>query len=318
MATQIKERPKRSRADRGAVRRQTAAKAALAQTEDQLDASFLPDALRLRNLDWAVLVWMLPMHLGCLAAPFFFSWSGLVIAVLMHFLTACVGVTLCYHRYLAHRGFKLRSPARFFVYLCGSLSVEGSPLTWAANHRLHHAKSDQPGDPHSPLDGKWWSHLLWMFIYRGPKLTDYQFKKYVPDLMQDRLLVFFEKTWILWSFALGALLYWGGGVSWLLWGMCIRLVVVYHCTWFVNSATHLWGYRTYETKDMSKNLWWVALLTYGEGWHNNHHAYPALARSGHRWWEIDVTFWVIRLLQWTGQAYDVKDAIPNRAHASPI
>jgi stearoyl-CoA desaturase (delta-9 desaturase) len=181
---------------------------------------------------------------------------------------------------------------------------------WCATHRIHHARSDQAGDPHSPLDGGWWSHLLWLFVRHDDKFRQALFRHYVPDLLQDRVLVFFDRTYGLWLFASGGLLYVLGGWPFLLWGLCVRMVVAYHSTWFVNSATHLWGYRNYETDDESKNLWWVALMSYGEGWHNNHHAHPRLARAGHKWWELDMTFYAIRVLQALRLAYAVDDRIP--------
>jgi len=273
--------------------------------------SFSQAHLKAGRIDWVVVGWMSGMHLGALAAPFFFTWQALGVAVFLHWMTASLGITLCFHRYLTHRSFKLRQPASFFVTLCGVLAGEGTPLNWCATHRLHHKRSDQEGDPHSPLEGPWWSHLLWMFVKRSPEHQKMLYRRFAPELAQQKMLWFFEKTFILWQIAMAVGLYALGGLPFLLWGVCVRMVVAYHSTWFVNSATHLWGYRTYATRDESRNLWWVALLSYGEGWHNNHHAHPANARAGHKWWEIDMTFWSIRALQMVGMAYDVKDKIPH-------
>jgi stearoyl-CoA desaturase (delta-9 desaturase) len=225
-------------------------------------------------------------------------------------------VCLAYHRYLSHRSFKLKPPAEFFVLLCGTLSGEGSPLTWAATHRLHHQRSDHHGDPHSPLEGKWWSHILWLFLYRSPQQHEQLIKRYVPDLAQRPMMQFFERTYGWWLLVTGLTLLAVGGLPMLLWGLCVRMVVAYHGTWFVNSATHLWGYRNYETTDESRNLWWVALFAFGEGWHNNHHAHPSIAPAGHRWWEVDMTWWVIKALKFCGLAYDVKDRIPQPNEAA--
>jgi len=272
-----------------------------------------------RNVDWVVFSWMLFVHAGALAAPFFFSWSALGVCALLHWMTCSLGICLGYHRFLAHRSLKLAAPVKFVMLWCGANSGEGTPLTWAATHRLHHQQSDQPGDPHSPNEGNWWSHMLWLFGVLPNHVNERLFNKYVPELMQDKLVCFFEKTAALWliitGFSLlgiGAVLNgWQGAVSMLLWGMCLRMVLAYHSTWFVNSATHIWGYRNYETKDRSRNLWWVAVLAYGEGWHNNHHAHPSLAPSGHRWWEVDPTWYVIKALRFCGLATDVKDNIPE-------
>jgi stearoyl-CoA desaturase (delta-9 desaturase) len=285
-------------------------------TKKLLADTFQVEPLRWSNLDYVTVTWMVAMHLGCLVAPFFFSWSALAVCLVFYWLTGTVGVTLGYHRYLAHRSFKLSRPAEFVVYLFGVLSMQGSPLMWASTHRVHHARSDKEGDPHSPRHGKWWSHILWLFIDRM-KARDPEFRaKMCPDLVNDPMVQFFEKTFVWWTVAFGIAMLAIGGLPWLLWGLCVRMVITYHATWFVNSATHLWGYRTYETSDDSKNLWWVALVTGGEGWHNNHHAYPRVARAGHQWWEIDSTYGVILLLKALGQAWDVNDKLPDTTRKS--
>lgn len=277
---------------------------------EQIYDAFSPAGLTWRNIDWVVVAFIAAMHIGALAAPFFFTWPALITAVALHWATGSLGICLGYHRFLSHKSLKLREPARFFTLLCGALSGEGSPLSWAATHRLHHMRSDEEGDPHSPLVGAWWAHTWWLFVYRTAEQRDLLFRRFVPDLAGDRLMQFFEKTYFLWLVVSGVALYAAGGLPFLLWGMCLRTTLMYHSTWFVNSATHLWGYRNYETTDASRNLWWVALLAYGEGWHNNHHAHPHTARAGHRWWELDPTFWSIRFLQLIGQAYQVDDRTP--------
>ena len=273
---------------------------------------WLPDRLRLNNVDWIVLGWMVAMHAGAVAALFYFSWAGLATAFVLHWFTASIGICLGYHRFLSHKSFKLVSPVRFLTLVAGSLSGEGSPLVWAATHRMHHHRSDQEGDPHSPLINAIWSHLTWLFIRRTPAQQQALFKKYTPDLMNDPMLQFFEKTYFLWLVASGVALYAIGGTSMLLWGLCMRMVMVYHGTWFVNSATHIWGYRNYDVRDESRNLWWVAIWAYGEGWHNNHHAHPSVAPAGHQWWELDPTWWSIKTLRFLGLAYDVHDKIPMK------
>jgi len=292
---------------------------------DILRDAFSIKRLRLGNVDWVVTIFLLFIHLGACAAfvPALFSWQGLAICVFMHWFTCSVGVCLGYHRFLAHKSLKLKAPVEFLVLLAGSLSGEGSPMTWAATHRLHHQKSDKDGDPHSPLVGKWWSHMFWLFVKRKGADRDLLWRRYIPELVDRPLMVFFERTFPLWLWAQGLLLLgggwmWGGwqmGLSCLVWGMCVRMTAAYHTTWFINSATHLWGYRNYDTRDKSRNLWWVAILAYGEGWHNNHHAHPSVAPAGHRWWEIDMTWWVIRALQMTGLAYDVRAKVPTTREA---
>ena len=159
----------------------------------------------------------------------------------------------------------------------------------------------------------WWSHLYWLFVYHDKKHNEALYRQYVPDLAADPIMQFFEKTYGYILFASAIAMYLIGGWPLLLWGCCARMVFAYHSTWFVNSATHLWGYRNYETTDESRNLWWVAILSYGEGWHNNHHAHPSTARAGHKWWEFDPTWLAIKSLRAVGLAYDVNDRNPSRA-----
>ncbi|QDU03046.1 Fatty acid desaturase [Gimesia chilikensis] len=290
------------------------------EEREQIISRFHKENLKWSNVDWVILLWMAGIHIGAVAAFFFISWQAVVTCLVLHWATASIGICLGYHRYLSHKSMKLRAPAEFFVLLCGVLSGEGSPLTWAATHRLHHQKSDKQGDPHSPFEGTFWSHLLWLFVYRSKEVNQKFFEHYVPDMKDRKMLQFFEKTYGLWvvgsGFVLFGIGYAMGGMymawSMLLWGLCARMAFVYNSTWFVNSATHLWGYRNYETTDQSKNLWWVAIVAYGEGWHNNHHAHPSVAPAGHRKWEFDITWWSIKALRAIGQAYDVNDRIPQK------
>jgi sn-2 palmitoyl-lipid 9-desaturase len=269
--------------------------------------SFRRGHLSGRNIDWTVLSWMLVMHAGAAAAPFFFTWQALGVAIFLHWLTCSIGVCLGYHRYLSHGSLQLVAPVRFLVTLCGVLSGEGSPLSWAATHRVHHGRSDQDGDPHSPREGLLWSHMLWLFVRRSESDRQRLYAVFAPDLVKDPMLQFFERTYSLWLVGFAGLLFLLGGWCLLLWGLCLRIVVGYHTTWLINSASHVWGYRNYETTDDSRNLWWAGLLAYGEGWHNNHHAWPRLACYGHRWWELDITWQSIRLLRFLKLASKVDD-----------
>jgi fatty-acid desaturase len=282
-------------------------------TRQEILDSFSPTNLRWGSVHWVIVGWMVLMHAGALAAPFFFTWQAVGVALALHWLTCSIGICLCYHRMLTHRSFKLKTPSKFFVLLSAAISGEGSPIRWTMVHRIHHAQSDHPGDPHSPLEGKWWSHILWMFMNQDKEIEQAANRQYVPDLLKDPLVMFFEKTYFFWILASAGVLYAVGGLPMLLWGLCVRMVFAYHSTWFVNSATHLWGYRNYETTDESRNLWWVAILSYGEGWHNNHHAHPRVARAGHRWWEFDPTWLVIKGLRGIGQATEVDDRLPEQA-----
>ncbi len=264
---------------------------------------------------WPTIIWLAVIHLGALAAPFFFSWSGLVAAVVLYYLTGCIGITLGFHRYLTHAGFRTYKPVKWALAFIGGLAGEGSALDWVATHRKHHAHSDHEDDPHSPLDGAWWAHMIWLFPHQTGPEKDELHMRWAPDLRKDKFIWFMHRTFIVWHLVLGLALgiggYLAGGwylaTSLVVWGMFLRLTVLLHVTWFVNSATHMWGYRNYETTDKSTNLWWVGLLAFGEGWHNNHHAYPRMAVHGHKWWEFDLTWNVIRVMRMCGLVWDVVD-----------
>lgn len=269
------------------------------------------------GINWVTTGWMTVMHAGAIAAFWHFTWQALIPFFILHYITACWGITLGYHRLLTHGSMVVPRPVWYFFSLCGTLSAEGSPLFWVANHRKHHVLSDLEGDPHSPNDGFWWSHMLWFQPKETPQQELELFKRWAPDMYKDAGQRFIHKTFIVYPILLGVALYgmgeWliGNGISFVLWGLCLRMVVCYHCTWFVNSATHVWGYRNYESTDRSRNLWWVALLSYGEGWHNNHHAHQRLAKHGHRWFEFDVTYRTIQVLKLLGLAKNVQDKTPE-------
>ncbi len=252
-------------------------------------------------------------HALAVAAFFFATWSGLALAAFTWLLAQNIGIGISYHRQLTHRGFATPRWLEHAMAVCATLALEGGPLFWVAVHRIHHQCSDRPGDPHSPRDGAWWAHMGWML--RGPLHNhDPLLARYVPDLARDpfyrRLSRFhYVPTLILGSalLVLGARL--GGlrlGVSWVLWAVFLRVVLGLHVTWLVNSATHLWGRRRFATRDDSRNNWWVALLSGGEGWHNNHHAHPVSARHGMAWYELDVNYGLIRLLGALGLAKRIR------------
>lgn len=307
-----------------ATERSPATKTAATRAESS-DALNRPLAERLserwkQGIDWPVAIWVGVLHLGALAAPFFFTWKSVLLTVVLAWLTGGIGICLGYHRLLTHSSFSTFRPVRWVIALLGGLAGQGSPMMWVANHRKHHAFSDQEGDPHSPRHGAWWSHMLWLLPDLGKKYHESLYARYAPDLLKDPFMRLLDKTFLLWYFALGgglfAIGYFGWdfytGCSFVVYGMFVRLVYVLHTTWFVNSATHIWGYRNYETTDDSRNLWWVGLLSFGEGWHNNHHAFQRGARHGHRWWEIDLTYWTICAMEKVGLAWNVVREIPGR------
>lgn len=258
-----------------------------------------------QNFDLPVILFMAIVHGGALFAllPANFSWAAVGVAIFLHWVTGGLGITLGFHRLLTHRSFQAPKWLEYFLAFCGTLACEGGVIDWVGMHRLHHLHSDQPADPHDSNRGFWWSHMGWML--REIPSRD-QVVRFTKDLYDDRFYQFLNKSFIPLQVLLGAGLYLLGGWPFVVWGVFVRLIAVFHCTWLVNSATHQFGYRTYESGDRSTNCWWVALLTYGEGWHNNHHAFQHSARHGLQWWEIDMTWMTIQLLQALGLAKKVK------------
>ncbi len=246
------------------------------------------------------------MHLACLLAPWFFSWSALGLMLVLHWLTGSIGISLGYHRLLSHRSLKVPQWLEYILVTIGSLALQGSPMFWVSAHRLHHAHTEDPEkDPYAASRGFWWSHVLWLLYYR-PQFFDYeQFKTTVPDLERDAYYRWLGRNYLWFQVLLGILLYGLGGWSFVIYGICLRAVLLWHVTWCVNSATHFAGYRTFEMEDGSRNLWWVGIFAYGEGWHNNHHRFPRVAKTGYRWWELDVTWWAINVLKILGLATKV-------------
>jgi stearoyl-CoA desaturase (delta-9 desaturase) len=261
-------------------------------------------------ISWPPFLWILALHLGALLAfnPNWFSWSALAVCVLLHWLTGGIGICLTYHRLLTHRSFATRP--RWLEYVMtavGCCASEGGAVGWVADHRRHHAHSDTELDTHSPDRGFGWAHMFW---WMTPDITSNHTPEYLmkwaPDLQRDPVHAWLDKWHFIFPILTGVGLYAAGGMPWLVWGFFVRSIFVLHTTWLVNSATHVWGYRSHETRDHSTNLWWVALLTYGEGWHNNHHAFQTSARHGLRWWEVDMTYWAVRLMALCGMAYAIK------------
>ena len=271
------------------------------------------------GLKWPIVTGIGFFHLGILAAPFFFTWKAVLISLVLVWMTGGLGICLGYHRLLTHQSFETYRPVRWLIASLGALAGQGPPIDWVATHRKHHRHSDQKSDPHSPQHGAWWSHVLWLMPHQSRWSLKRCYRRYAPDLLRDPFMRFIGKTYGLWHVAAGVALFsvgWLGwnlytGVSFLVYGMFVRLVYVYHITWFVNSATHIWGYRRYATDDNSRNLWWVGLVAFGEGWHNNHHASQRLARHGHRWWEVDVTYIAICVMEKLGLAWKVMRDLPS-------
>jgi sn-1 stearoyl-lipid 9-desaturase len=262
------------------------------------------------RLDWTMIIALVIFHIGaiCAFSPGLFTWQAVGVALLLHWITGGLGITLGWHRLLSHRSFQTPKWLEYFLAFCGTLALQGGIIWWVGLHRHHHLHSDEDVDHHDSKKGFLWSHVRWM-CFEIPAESD--IPRFTRDIADDPFYQFLNTYFFPLQVVLGVILYAIGGWPFVFWGVFARLVIVYHCTWLVNSATHKYGYRTFETTDNSTNCWWVALTTYGEGWHNNHHAYQYSARHGMKWWEIDITWMTIQLLQLLGLATKVKLVEPG-------
>jgi fatty-acid desaturase len=261
-----------------------------------------------QKLNWTVSLILALLHIGAIAALFMFNWRAFSSFVILLWVATGFGISLGYHRLHTHRSYKVPLWLEYFFAICGTLTLEGGPIFWVATHRIHHQRSDQPGDPHTPRDGAWWSHMGWILIGESKHNNTRMMAKYAPDLAKHPFYVWLNDYHWIAPVLLGIALLAIGGLPMFLWGGCMRIVFGLHATWAVNSATHMWGSRRFATRDDSRNTWWVALITFGEGWHNNHHAHPTSARHGLAWYEFDPSWLTIKLLRLFGIARSVKVA----------
>jgi fatty-acid desaturase len=264
------------------------------QNQQSKLVSAIPDTER---LNWPTTTVLALLHIGAIAALFMFSWKALAAAVFLYWMATGLGISMGYHRLHTHRSYKVPLLLEYFFAVCGALTLEGGPIFWVATHRIHHQHSDQDGDPHSPRDGAWWAHVGWLLFGESKHSNTRLMSKYAPDLAKHRFYVWLNNYHWLPLLVLSGILFAWGGLPLLLWGICLRVVVGLHATWLVNSATHMWGRRRFATRDDSRNNWWVALLTFGEGWHNNHHAHPTSARHGLAWYEFDPSWILLKVLK---------------------
>jgi stearoyl-CoA desaturase (delta-9 desaturase) len=231
-----------------------------------------------------------------------FSWSLVALCVGLYLLRM-FAITAGYHRYFSHKSYKLARAPQFLMALLGTLAVQKGPLWWAAHHRHHHRYSDLVEDIHSPLQsGFWWSHVGWILS------SDYDETRWdqIPDLAKFPELRFLNQWHLLPGIAMGLALFALGGLPAFFWGFCLSTVLLWHGTFTINSLSHVFGTRRYETTDTSRNNPLLAIITLGEGWHNNHHMYMVSARQGFYWWELDMSYYALKALSWIGIARDLK------------
>lgn len=266
--------------------------------------------------NWITIIAFTVFHLASIAALFFIDWRAIVTAAVLYWICIGWGIGMGYHRLHTHRSYKVPTWIEYLFAVCGTMTLEGGPITWVGVHRIHHAKSDKEGDPHSPREGAWWAHIGWMVVGEALHNNTERMARMAPDLAA---IPFYRwlNTWHWVPLTVSGLVLMGVGyllggwpvaASFVLWTTFVRVTAGLHATWLVNSATHMFGSKRFATKDDSRNSWWVALLTFGEGWHNNHHAHPASARHGLAWFEFDMTWLQIRFLEKIGVAKSVKMA----------
>ncbi|WP_396625233.1 acyl-CoA desaturase [Luteitalea sp.] len=269
------------------------------------------------GFNWITVIAMTVFHIGAVAAFFYIDLGAMLAAAAMWFVAGSLGIGMAYHRLLTHRGYKTYKWVEYFLTVCGTLALEGGPIFWVATHRIHHQHSDHEGDPHTPREGTFWAHMGWIFMGKAMHHNTEVLRRYVPDLSKDPVHVWLTTWHWVPQVVVGLAFAVFGGLPYVLWAVFFRTTYGLHATWLVNSATHLWGSRRFKTKDDSTNNWWVALLTFGEGWHNNHHAHPVSARHGLAWYELDINYINISILRMLGLAWDIKVARIENLHRMP-
>lgn len=296
----------------------------------------MPQLKKPAAIAWRYAAPIVTLHLLALlvGVPWLFSWSGVVLCLVGSHLFGS-GINIGYHRLLTHRSFKCPKWVEYSFVSLALCCLEDNPATWVTTHRLHHKDSDQEPDPHTPTEGFWWSHMLWLFT-KNPIVHNLNtYDRVSRDILQDRWYFWLQRgmnafyiyvlhalLFVLAGFLAGYLIQgtiaagWQMAASWLVWGVIARTVLVWHISWSVNSLSHLFGYRNYSTREESRNNWFVAAIAAGKGWHNNHHGDPTAVSNWHRWWEFDLSYCVIRSLAFCGLAWDLK--APRHSDAAQV
>src|SRR5215203_738883 len=257
------------------------------------------------KIQWHTVIALTLFHVFAIGALFTFSWQNLAAFLILWWISGSLGIGLGFHRLLTHRGFKTPKWLEYFLTFCGTIALQSGAISWVTTHRMHHAFTETDKDPHSPIKGLKWAHIGWIMKGTAQIQSEATMSRYSPDLMKDKVHRLMNDYYWVSSILVGIALVAIGGWSMLLWGVFLRTVWGWHSTWLVNSATHTWGTRRFESRDSSTNNGLIAAITWGEGWHNNHHAYPRSAKHGLTWKEIDINWIQIWTLEKLGLAKDV-------------
>ena len=258
------------------------------------------------RVNWKNVTIIASFHLLAIPALFTFSWPNVAALIIGNWIVGSLGVGLGWHRLLTHRGFKAPKWLEYVLSTLATMSIQDSPDKWVATHRMHHAFTDTDKDPHSIKPGFWWAQIGWIVWGTAQDHDQATLKRYVPDLIKDPVHVLISRFYYVPIIVSAFLLFAIGGWQMVVWGVFARVVVGWHTTWFVNSLSHIYGDRPHDTGDRSTNNWFVAILTFGEGWHNNHHMSPTSARHGLKWYQFDMNWIAIRVLEKLGLATDIK------------
>jgi len=259
-----------------------------------------------RGPNWKNVVMVASFHLLAIPVLWTFSWQNLAALLIGNWIVGSLGVGLGWHRLLTHRGFKAPKWLEYTLSIFATMSMQDPPDKWIATHRMHHKFVDTEKDPHSARSGFWWPQIGWVLWGKAQDHDDATMKKYVPDLLKDRGHVLISRFFYVPIIVSALILFAIGGWTMVVWGVAARVVVGWHTTWFVNSLAHLYGKRPHDTGDLSTNNWFVAILTFGEGWHNNHHMSPTSARHGTEWYQFDMNWMAIRIFEKLGWAKNIR------------
>ena len=259
-----------------------------------------------RGPNWKNVVMVASFHLLAIPVLWTFSWQNLAALLIGNWIVGSLGVGLGWHRLLTHRGFKAPKWLEYTLSIFATMSMQDPPDKWIATHRMHHKFVDTEKDPHSARSGFWWPQIGWVLWGKAQDHDDATMKKYVPDLLKDRGHVLISRFFYVPIIVSALILFAIGGWTMVVWGVAARVVVGWHTTWFVNSLAHLYGKRPHDTGDLSTNNWFVAILTFGEGWHNNHHMSPTSARHGTEWYQFDMNWIAIRIFEKLGWAKNIR------------